>query len=127
MGQRMVEGANINKSLLALGNCINALCESGGAVRHVPYRNSKLARLLKFSLSPRPKSPPPSSGCASSPSAPPSATPTPTPRAQTTWPPNSPVFTQQLARTAQQWARAALALLAWAHSFSAAIGLSSTS
>jgi kinesin family protein 18/19 len=50
MGQRMVEGANINKSLLALGNCINALCESGGALRHVPYRNSKLTRLLKFSL-----------------------------------------------------------------------------
>ena len=50
MGKRMVEGANINKSLLALGNCINALCESGGAVRHVPYRNSKLTRLLKFSL-----------------------------------------------------------------------------
>ncbi|KAI0265117.1 P-loop containing nucleoside triphosphate hydrolase protein [Gloeopeniophorella convolvens] len=50
MGQRMVEGANINKSLLALGNCINALCESGGAVRHVPYRNSKLTRMLKFSL-----------------------------------------------------------------------------
>ncbi len=24
-GQRMIEGANINKSLLALGNCINAL------------------------------------------------------------------------------------------------------
>ena len=50
MGQRMVEGAKINKSLLALGNCINALCESGGAIRHVPYRNSKLTRLLKFSL-----------------------------------------------------------------------------
>lgn len=50
MGQRMVEGANINKSLLALGNCINALCESAGATRHVPYRNSKLTRLLKFSL-----------------------------------------------------------------------------
>lgn len=50
MGQRMVEGANINKSLLALGNCINALCENGGATRHVPYRNSKLTRLLKFSL-----------------------------------------------------------------------------
>ncbi|GJE84039.1 kinesin-domain-containing protein [Phanerochaete sordida] len=50
MGQRMVEGANINKSLLALGNCINALCESGGATRHIPYRNSKLTRLLKFSL-----------------------------------------------------------------------------
>jgi kinesin family protein 18/19 len=27
-GMRLVEGANINKSLLALGNCINALCES---------------------------------------------------------------------------------------------------
>ncbi|KDN46460.1 kinesin-domain-containing protein [Tilletiaria anomala UBC 951] len=50
-GQRMKEGANINKSLLALGNCINALCQSGGQKgRHVPYRNSKLTRLLKFSL-----------------------------------------------------------------------------
>lgn len=49
-GARMKEGANINKSLLALGNCINALCQSGGVVRHVPYRNSKLTRLLKFSL-----------------------------------------------------------------------------
>lgn len=29
---------------------INALCESGGATRHIPYRNSKLTRLLKFSL-----------------------------------------------------------------------------
>ena len=26
-GLRLIEGANINKSLLALGNCINALCE----------------------------------------------------------------------------------------------------
>jgi len=26
-GIRMVEGANINRSLLALGNCINALCD----------------------------------------------------------------------------------------------------
>lgn len=50
MGQRMVEGANINKSLLALGNCINALCESGPRSRHIPYRNSKLTRLLRFSL-----------------------------------------------------------------------------
>ncbi|KAJ1038285.1 hypothetical protein NDA11_007751 [Ustilago hordei] len=49
-GARMKEGANINKSLLALGNCINALCQSGGARKHVPYRNSKLTRLLKFSL-----------------------------------------------------------------------------
>nr|CDI52434.1 related to kinesin [Melanopsichium pennsylvanicum 4] len=49
-GARMKEGANINKSLLALGNCINALCQSGGIRKHVPYRNSKLTRLLKFSL-----------------------------------------------------------------------------
>ena len=52
-GIRMKEGANINRSLLALGSCINALCQSGtrGArSRHIPYRNSKLTRLLKFSL-----------------------------------------------------------------------------
>lgn len=44
----MVEGAHINRSLLALGNCINAL--SGGAT-YVNYRDSKLTRLLKDSLS----------------------------------------------------------------------------
>ncbi|SSD61837.1 related to Kinesin-like protein KIP3 [Saccharomycodes ludwigii] len=52
-GERLQEGANINKSLLALGNCINALCSSGvpgGTVTHIPYRDSKLTRLLKFSL-----------------------------------------------------------------------------
>ncbi|KAE8203578.1 hypothetical protein A4X06_0g2015 [Tilletia controversa] len=49
-GARMKEGANINKSLLALGNCINALCVTDGRSKHVPYRNSKLTRLLKFSL-----------------------------------------------------------------------------
>lgn len=51
-GERLYEGANINKSLLALGNCINALCMSDGTRRscHVPYRDSKLTRLLKFSL-----------------------------------------------------------------------------
>ncbi|CAO1615427.1 unnamed protein product [Jaminaea pallidilutea] len=50
-GARMKEGANINKSLLALGNCINALCQTAGVKgRHIPYRNSKLTRLLKFSL-----------------------------------------------------------------------------
>jgi kinesin family protein 18/19 len=26
-GQRLVEASNINRSLLALGNCINALCD----------------------------------------------------------------------------------------------------
>ena len=45
------EGGNINKSLLALGNCINALADnSRGGHRHVPYRNSKLTRLLQDSL-----------------------------------------------------------------------------
>eukprot|EP00474_Spongospora_subterranea_P009692 CRZ10150.1 hypothetical protein [Spongospora subterranea] len=48
-GSMLREGANINRSLLALGNCINALCKNatGG---HVPFRNSKLTRLLKDSL-----------------------------------------------------------------------------
>ena len=49
-GKRLNEGANINRSLLALGNCINALC-SGKPSQHVPFRNSKLTRLLKYSLS----------------------------------------------------------------------------
>ncbi|KAF5100908.1 hypothetical protein DV451_002383 [Geotrichum candidum] len=48
-GERLLEGANINKSLLALGNCINALCDPRRH-NHVPYRDSKLTRLLKFSL-----------------------------------------------------------------------------
>jgi kinesin family member 18/19 len=48
-GERLLEGANINKSLLALGSCINALCDPR-KTSHVPYRNSKLTRLLKFSL-----------------------------------------------------------------------------
>lgn len=48
-GERLLEGANINKSLLALGNCINALCDPKRR-NHVPYRDSKLTRLLKFSL-----------------------------------------------------------------------------
>ena len=49
-GQRMVEGANINKSLLALGNCINILSDRGKEGSFVPYRDSKLTRLLKDSL-----------------------------------------------------------------------------
>ncbi|XP_040186913.1 kinesin-like protein KIF19 [Rana temporaria] len=48
-GQRMKEGAHINRSLLALGNCINALSERGGN-KYVNYRDSKLTRLLKDSL-----------------------------------------------------------------------------
>ncbi|GAA5851486.1 hypothetical protein JCM3766R1_002244 [Sporobolomyces carnicolor] len=48
-GERLTEGANINRSLLALGNCINALCDPRKR-GHVPYRDSKLTRLLKQSL-----------------------------------------------------------------------------
>lgn len=48
-GDRLFEGANINKSLLALGSCINALCDPRKH-NHIPYRNSKLTRLLKFAL-----------------------------------------------------------------------------
>ena len=67
-GERFREGNNINRSLLSLGNsrskfpcaswliltcfffagnCINALAEGR---RHVPYRDSKLTRLLQDSL-----------------------------------------------------------------------------
>ena len=46
-GVRFREGASINKSLLALGNCINALADGQ---KHIPYRDSKLTRLLKDSL-----------------------------------------------------------------------------
>lgn len=46
-GIRFKEGANINKSLLALGNCINNLADG---IKHIPYRDSKLTRLLKDSL-----------------------------------------------------------------------------
>ncbi|KAJ5960077.1 uncharacterized protein N7479_007227 [Penicillium vulpinum] len=48
-GERLFEGANINKSLLSLGSCINALCDARKR-NHIPYRNSKLTRLLKFAL-----------------------------------------------------------------------------
>lgn len=76
-GQRMVEGALINKSLLALGQCINILAERSSqdekkqkrdrrsrsknrgvspyspqqkTPKFIPYRDSKLTRLLKDSL-----------------------------------------------------------------------------
>ncbi|KAL1786906.1 Kinesin KIF18A [Sigmodon hispidus] len=49
-GTRFVEGTNINKSLLALGNVINALADTKRRNQHIPYRNSKLTRLLKDSL-----------------------------------------------------------------------------
>ncbi|XP_051926680.1 kinesin-like protein KIF19 isoform X1 [Hippocampus zosterae] len=48
-GQRLKEGAHINRSLLALGNCINALSDKNGN-KYINYRDSKLTRLLKDSL-----------------------------------------------------------------------------
>jgi len=53
-GARLQEGANINKSLLALANCINALASNsgnGGAKKlNVKYRDSRLTHMLKASL-----------------------------------------------------------------------------
>ncbi|XP_022356112.1 kinesin-like protein KIF19 [Enhydra lutris kenyoni] len=50
-GKRMKEGAHINRSLLALGNCISALSEKGGSrAQYVNFRDSKLTRLLKDAL-----------------------------------------------------------------------------
>jgi hypothetical protein len=51
-GSRLQEGANINKSLLALANCINALAgnSASGKQLNVKYRDSKLTHLLKSSL-----------------------------------------------------------------------------
>ncbi|XP_065582476.1 kinesin-like protein KIF18A isoform X2 [Artemia franciscana] len=46
-GARFKEGMNINKSLLALGNCISGLAEGK---THIPFRDSKLTRILKDSL-----------------------------------------------------------------------------
>ncbi|XP_048377529.1 kinesin-like protein KIF18A isoform X1 [Stegostoma tigrinum] len=49
-GARFREGANINRSLLALGNVINSLADNKAKRAHIPYRDSKLTRLLKDSL-----------------------------------------------------------------------------
>ncbi|XP_042342625.1 kinesin-like protein KIF18A isoform X1 [Plectropomus leopardus] len=49
-GARLREGANINRSLLALGNVINVLADPKSKKTHIPYRDSKLTRILKDSL-----------------------------------------------------------------------------
>ena len=49
-GKQLEESKRINKSLSALGNVINALTELKGNINHVPYRDSKLTRLLEDSL-----------------------------------------------------------------------------
>lgn len=48
-GQTLKEAQHINKSLSALGSVMNALT-SGHANAHIPYRDSKLTRLLQDSL-----------------------------------------------------------------------------
>ncbi|KAJ3215209.1 Kinesin-like protein kif3b [Dinochytrium kinnereticum] len=47
-GERLKEATKINLSLSALGNCISALVD--GKSIHIPYRDSKLTRLLQDSL-----------------------------------------------------------------------------
>lgn len=53
-GERAREGIKINEGLLALGNVINALADEERLVKekkiHVPYRQSKLTRLLQDAL-----------------------------------------------------------------------------
>ena len=48
-GQSLKEGSFINKSLLTLGTVISNLSE-GTNTKHIPYRNSKLTRLLSAAL-----------------------------------------------------------------------------
>ena len=47
-GTRLDEAKNINLALLALGNCIQALAD--GKSKYIPFRDSKLTRLLEDSL-----------------------------------------------------------------------------
>ncbi|KAF8636549.1 hypothetical protein AX17_003361 [Amanita inopinata Kibby_2008] len=47
-GQTLEEAKKINKSLSALGMVINALTD--GKAKHIPYRDSKLTRILQESL-----------------------------------------------------------------------------
>ena len=59
-GQRLKEGGHINKSLLALTNVISKLAEGGDRYgsasgnllcrMHIPYRDSKLTRILQNSI-----------------------------------------------------------------------------
>ncbi|KAI9330368.1 P-loop containing nucleoside triphosphate hydrolase protein, partial [Zopfochytrium polystomum] len=49
-GETLTETLNINKSLLTLGNCISALSDPVKRNSHIPYRDSKLTKLLADSL-----------------------------------------------------------------------------
>ncbi|XP_052800078.1 uncharacterized protein DDB_G0283697-like isoform X6 [Mya arenaria] len=46
----LVESNSINKSLLVLGNCISSLGDHKRRLGHIPYRDSKLTKLLADSL-----------------------------------------------------------------------------
>ena len=46
----MQEGISINKGLLCLGNVISALTDEHKKDKHIPYRDSKLTRILQDSL-----------------------------------------------------------------------------
>ncbi|KAJ7387322.1 Kinesin- protein 12 [Desmophyllum pertusum] len=50
VGGTFAESQNINKSLLTLGNCISALSDPRKKSGHIPYRDSKLTKLLADSL-----------------------------------------------------------------------------
>ncbi|CAH1786333.1 unnamed protein product [Owenia fusiformis] len=50
VGDRFKESVHINSGLLALGNVISALGDPKRKVTHIPYRDSKITRLLKDSL-----------------------------------------------------------------------------
>lgn len=47
-GDRLKEATKINLSLSALGNVISALVD--GKAKHIPYRDSKLTRLLQVRI-----------------------------------------------------------------------------
>ncbi|NXG84176.1 KIF12 protein, partial [Stercorarius parasiticus] len=49
-GELSMEANSINRSLLALGHCISLLAKPRGKRTHIPYRDSKLTRLLARSL-----------------------------------------------------------------------------
>lgn len=53
-GERLREGGHINKSLLALSKVIRELGDIGESttekLQHIPYRDSKLTRILSASL-----------------------------------------------------------------------------
>ncbi len=48
VGDRLKEATKINLSLSALGNVISALVD--GKAKHIPYRDSKLTRLLQVRI-----------------------------------------------------------------------------